>query len=525
MASMARSLVFLLLAGRALAVDGSDKSLQTAAEESGFRATATHKEVVSFCGRLAKRSPRAVRIGTLGKSSEGRELPLVILADPPVRTAAQAKRSGKLVVFAMGNIHAGEVCGKEALLMLAREIATRKKSPLLKDLIIVLAPIFNADGNERFGEKNRPRQKGPAKGVGIRTNAQGLDLNRDYMKLESPETRALVRFFNEWDPAVIIDTHTTNGSYHRYSLTWDGPRHPATDPKLVKFVRDELLPEAGRRLEKATGYKSFFYGNFNKEHTRWQTYPALPRYGAHYIGLRNRIAILSEAYAYAPYKDRVLATRGFVKQCLRLCAERKARIRSLLSAADRGQTAARKDRVSLASKAVALPGTFTIPGFAEAERNGRRVKTEKKQDYKVNYFGVEQPIRWVTRPSAYLIPAKHATAIQTLRRHGIAIEVLRKESEFEVEAYRIDRVSRQARAFQKHRMVRVAVTPHKERRRFKAGTILVRTNQPLGALLVNLLEPHAPDGLCAWNFFDAGITKGSDFPVRRVMSPVPRPRR
>src|SRR5947208_2351702 len=189
----------------------AQEKLLTVAEKSDYKATSRHAEVVDFCERLAKAAPGVVRLGELGTSAEGRKLPLVILADPPVATAEQAARSGKLVVFAMGNIHAGEVDGKEGLLMLVRDLATAPSHQLLKDIIIVFAPIFNADGNERMSRNNRPGQKGPEEGMAIRENAQGFDLNRDFVKLETPEVRALVRFFTQWNPAIVVDTHTTNG--------------------------------------------------------------------------------------------------------------------------------------------------------------------------------------------------------------------------------------------------------------------------------------------------------------------------
>src|SRR5262249_42546069 len=150
----------------------------------------------------------------------------------------EAAKSGKLVVFAFGNIHAGEVDGKEALLALARDLALAKERPLLKDLVIVFAPLFNADGNERIDKNHRTHQNGPAEGVGIRETAAGPDLNRDFIKLESPGVRALVPSLNQWTPAVVVDTHTTNGSLHRYTLTYDGPRNPAADPALIETVRD-----------------------------------------------------------------------------------------------------------------------------------------------------------------------------------------------------------------------------------------------------------------------------------------------
>src|SRR6516162_6501640 len=186
-----RMLPLLLLVALPFLLRADDKPLLTVAEKSDYKATSLHSDVVDFCERLAKESP-LVRLGELGTSSEGRKLPLVIIADPPVATPEEAAKSKKLVVFAMGNIHAGEVDGKEALLMLARDLATAKERPLLKDLVIVFAPIFNADGNEKIAKTNRTTQAGPEDGVGVRVNAQGFDLNRDFVKLESPEVRSLV---------------------------------------------------------------------------------------------------------------------------------------------------------------------------------------------------------------------------------------------------------------------------------------------------------------------------------------------
>src|SRR5262245_33511983 len=205
----------------------------TVAETSDYKATSKHADVVAFCAQLAKAAPNTVRLAELGVSGQKQVMPLLILADPPVATPEEAAKSGKLVVYAQGNIHAGEVDGKEGLLMLAREIATGDQRRLLQHLIVVIAPIFNADGNEKFA-RNRPNQGGPHDD-GQRANAQGFDLNRDFVKLESPEIRALVRFLNRWDPAVFIDAHTTNGSYHRYTITYEGQRHPACNQGLVSL--------------------------------------------------------------------------------------------------------------------------------------------------------------------------------------------------------------------------------------------------------------------------------------------------
>src|SRR5262249_12454633 len=177
---------------------------QTVAEKTDYNATSRHADVVAFCEELGKKSA-IVRQTSIGKSGEGRDLPMLILADPPIRTPEEAVRSKKLVVLAFANIHAGEVDGKEAALMLARDIATGDDKVLLKELVILIVPILNADGNEKIDKANRTSQNGPPEGVGIRANAAGYDLNRDFVQLETPEVPALAKTITRWDPAAIVD--------------------------------------------------------------------------------------------------------------------------------------------------------------------------------------------------------------------------------------------------------------------------------------------------------------------------------
>ncbi len=489
------------------------QELRTVAEKSDYQATSRHADVLNFCEELARRSP-LVRLGELGTSGEGRKLPLVILADPPVSTAEEARKSGKLIVYVQANIHAGEVDGKEGLLMLARDLALDPAKPLLKDLVLVLCPDFNPDGNEKFSKNNRRSQNGPPE-VGVRANAAGLDLNRDFVKLESPEVRALVRLLNQWDPALLIDCHTTNGSHHRYTLTYDAPRHPNAGAALVEYGNNKLLPDAGRRLERKTGFKSFVYGNFSRDYTRWTTYGTTARYGIPYVGLRGRLAVLSESYSYAPYRDRVIASRDFVRSCLEHVAEHKDAIRKLLAENPQG------DSLAVRTDTVAQPNKFTALGFEEEMKDGRRVATDRPRDYELQVINRVEPAERVSRPFAYLFPPRSAKAVEVLQRHGIKVEELREDIELPVEAYRVEKVEHTDNPFQGHRETTVRVTPQKQTWRAPAGTVLVRTGQPLGTLAGLLLEPRSEDGLTTWNFFDDALTEGGEFPVRRLPQAVP----
>ncbi len=511
----------ILILGRA-ATAQVPADLLTAAERSGFKATARHAEVVALAEALAKASP-LVRLAELGRSGEGRALPLMIVADPPVATAEAARGSGKLVVFLFGNIHAGEVCGKEALPILVREVVAEAHPKLLEHLILLVAPIYNADGNERVAKDNRPGQVGPEEGMGVRTNAQGLDLNRDFMKLEAPETRALVKLLDEWDPHLTIDTHTTNGSQHRYVLTYEGPKNPAGDLRLIDFSRRALFPEVARAFEARNGRKAFYYGNFEGDHARWASFPATPRFGTTYVGLRNRLSILTEAYSYAPFDVRVFATRDYCRAALEFASARRDAIRDLLDSARRDAIAAgldprADDRVAIRTRPRALPGKVDVLGFVERAQGGRAVATDEPRDYPCDLEVDFVPALAVPRPFAYLIPPGRDDALAVLRGHGIRFEVSKGPDRREVEVERVDAFSRSRRPFEGHQLVEViGSTARLEARDLPAGTALVPTAQPLGSLAVCLLEPRSEDGLLTWGHFADCLGDRKDYPVVRLV--------
>jgi hypothetical protein len=507
-----------------------DPVLLTIAESSNFSATSSSAQVQELIARIHERSS-VTRLAELGKTVEGKPIPLVILANPPVTTAKEARDTGKPVAFVMANIHAGEVEGKEASLMLAREIGLDANHPLLRDLIIVLAPNYNADGNDRFDtvEKNRPGQDGPTL-VGVRPNAQNLDLNRDYMKVEAPETQALLRFLNEWDPDITIDLHTTNGSHHRYTLTYEAPLNPSGHPGPIDFVRNELLPAVRQRVKDSTGYETWHYGNFNRAQppTIWETYSSRPMFGGQYQGLRNQMSVLSEAYSYAPYKDRVMCTRAFVLETLKFAAENRQRVRDINIQA-RQETAAKganpqpDDVVGIRHRPAAFPEPVLVKGYVQADGTGGgeggAAVTDHSQlgpprDYLCVHVGRFEPTLSVRRPFAYIVAPGLDAIVAKLQQHGIAVEPFTGKATAEV--YSIRSVHRQEREFQGHHEARVEVDATLQSREFPAGSFIVRTAQPLGTLAVYLLEPESDDGLTTWNYLDAHVEVGKEFPIVRV---------
>ncbi len=507
----------------------TNPKLLCVAESSHWRATGLHAQVMEFCKKLEKMSD-VVRLLEMGKSSEGRVMPLLVLADPPVASPAEAKRSGKMVVYAQGGIHSGECCGKEALQILAREIATRKDHPLLKNLVILIAPIYNPDGNERMKKDNRPGQAGPIEGMGQRPTAQGYDLNRDNTKLDSPEAQALTKLLVEWDPYVAIDTHTTNGSYHQNTLTFDGPVNPAGDASIIDFVRKTYLPAISKSLEAETGYKTTFYGNYNREKTRWTTYEGRPRFGTRARGIRGIVSILTEAYKYASYKDRVLCTKAFCEHLLRYASLYRAEFERLVTGV-RSRTIAlganpkSQNKVAIRAKVARIDQDIVLRGWVEklaegAPKGSRPRPTTVKRDYKLEHWGAYEPSLEVVRPTSYVYPASMKKLTEKLRQHGIEAQPVPEQEVVAAEIYRIDNLQFAKRAYQHHKQAKINVTSRAEQLTVGKDMMIVSTAHPLGNLIVYLLEPMAEDGLTTWNMFDENLKIGGDFPVIRVMKPV-----
>lgn len=501
---------------------------RTRAERSGYRETSHYADVMAFLDSLHGRSE--LSFGSIGKTSQGRDIPYLIASRPRVSTPVEARSLGRPIVYIQGNIHAGEVEGKEALLALLRDLTSSRAASVLDSVVLIAVPIYNADGNEKFASQvvNRGSQNGPEM-VGERANAQGLDLNRDYIKAEAPETRASLAMFHAWDPDVFVDLHTTDGSYHGYALTYAPPLNPAAP--LGAFTRDMIMPALRARMQKR-GFATFDYGDFISDDTLskgWATFDSRPRFGTNYYGLRGRIAILSEAFSHDPFERRVAATYAFVQEILSVVAERAAAIRKLTSEANvdghgksvpiRSEMVAAPSPIEVVAEDLERTGdsTLTQPGVPKGLR-----RTARFHAVKMPVFDRFKPTLFAPPPVAYAIAPSDTQAVRLLRLHGIVVDSLSAAASARAENFVVDSTIVSARAFQGHHEAQVVGRWMSEPRELRAGTYIARTGQPLGLLLAYLLEPQSDDGLVTWNFFDGALTSGAAYPVLRLMND-PRP--
>jgi hypothetical protein len=488
-----------------------------------------------------KSTSKEIHVTTMGRTSQGRDIPVVVISRPVVRTPAEAKRLNRPIVYIQGNIHGGEVEGKEALLALLRDLARDQYLNVIDSLVIVAAPIYNIDGNEALGpqEVNRSEQNGPAI-VGQRANAQGLDLNRDYIKAEAPETRAALEFLRAWDPDVFMDLHTTDGSYHGYALTWAPPLNPAARFS-GPFTRDTVLPAIRVALRLKERIETFAYGNFISQDSierGWFTYDHRPRFGTNYYGLRGRMAILSEAYSHDPFRKRIASTYSFVSEALSLLAGNHEDILEVGREADRRTTAFAS--MPNSSPPIAIRSRITRSAHVqdmlieEIVRSGDSVRSEpgmppgvrrtgKVRFAKIPVFDRFDPVLEQRLPYAWVIPAEQAPLLEPLRRHGLFIEQMAERTTARAQRFLVDSVIQSPRPFQGHQEIRLgghwetidslAIDP---------TMYVVRAAQPLGILALYLLEPQSDDGLVAWNFTDPWLRSGR-YPISRVLDRITVP--
>jgi hypothetical protein len=515
---------------------------RTTAETSGHTATSTHGQVVAFIDSLrALGAPIAV--GSIGRTNEGRELPYAVASRPLMPTPDAARASGRPIVYVQGNIHGGEVEGKEALQAFLRDLVLDPEPNALDSIVLIAVPIYNADGNERFGpvERQRSEQNGPDS-VGLRPNAQGLDLNRDYMKAEAPETRGSLEMFDLWDPDVFVDLHTTDGSYHGYALTY-APSLVPTAGRAMELTRDELLPELRRRMRERHGVEVFDYGNFSLSYgsdvsadslrDAWYSYDHRPRFGTNYYGLRGGVSILSEAFSHDPFERRVAATYDFVAEILSLSAERAAD----LLARTRWHESVVGQPLAIRSQLTTTPHTAEVlvemlesdPDSVPDERGVHRGihRTGRFRPQAMPVHDRFEAVLTRTAPAQYLIPPELDEVVELLRQHGIRLERVDAPARVTAEVFTVDSVVRAPRPFQAHHETRVEGRWSVGEREVPAGWLRVRVDQPLGRLAVHLLEPESDDGVVAWccpvgdadwqrAFLGEGPAAGSQYPILRV---------
>ncbi len=515
-------LIFLITISTSALADTTDHWL-TRAERTAFQETSRYDETIEYCKKLTFASPW-VHYTRFGKSPEARDLPLVIVSREKLFTPEAARKANRLVVLIINGIHAGEIAGKDATLMLLREIVvTKKMEGLLQNVVLLVVPIFNVDGHERFSAYNRINQNGP-KEMGWRTTSQNLNLNRDWMKADQPEMRGMLKIYNGWLPDFMLDNHVSDGADFQYDVLYIVQREPVIAPRLSRYWKEKLEPVLVSDLTKSghiTGPYCEMVDDEDPAAGITMSF-ASPRFSDGYTTYQNRLGMTAETHMLKPYETQV---RGNYELMI-----------SLLQELNRSGMSLRQDELKMDEETAALGGSFDpkrkfpIRFDLNTEKkesvlwHGVEYQTElspisgktrilygkKPADFTIPLYKTVEIADSVTPPLAYLIPPQWTDVIDRLQVHDIAFTRTSAPYTGQFETYRFQNTKWPDEPFEGRHSPTYEVTKKIEERHFLAGSILVRLNQRNNRVILGLLEPQSTDSFPAWGFFNAIFEQKED---------------
>jgi murein tripeptide amidase MpaA len=503
----------------------------THAEKTDYRETPRYDETVAYAKRLDQASP-LIRFQTFGKSGEGRDLPLLIAAEGDTFTPEAARRAHKAVVLIQACIHAGEPDGKDAGLALLRDIAiTKTRLELLKNVVVLFIPIYNADGHERVSPYNRINQNGPAE-MGWRTTSTYQNLNRDYMKADTPETRAWLSLWNKWNPDLFIDCHVTNGADYQVNITFQHEHHAGIAPEVLAWEKRVIDDRVASQTEAAGNIVSWYLEFIdNRDLPKGiRDFNGSPRFSTGYVPLRNRPGILIETHMLKPYRPRVIGTYDFLRFTLEevnrdpeslLKVGRDADEKTLAEGRTYDSTRRYPLDFELTDKATPykLKAVESHVDMSDISGAPRVVFGTKPLELTVPMYNDFRVTSAIAPPLYYIVPAQWTEVISVLHAHGLASQTIKQPVTIDVESYRFVDVKWAGGPFEGRLMPAFKAEAVQERRTFPAGSVVVPLAQPLAKVAVNLLEPEAPDSLVRWGFFNATFEQkeyGENYVVEKL---------
>lgn len=504
----------------------------TLAESSGYAQTARYAETLEYARRLAAHSD-VLDLQVFGSTPEGRELVVLVASSDRAFTPQAARDTGKEIVLIQAGIHPGEIEGKDAGLALLRDIVVHgEHADLLEHTIVLFIPVFNADGHERFHPYTRINQNGPAES-GWRATAQNHNLNRDFLKADSPEMRAWLGLFNAWLPDLFIDTHNTNGADYQYDITWGLEMYPNAHPALVAWQREALLETVFPALE-AQGHllAPYIMLRDGTDPTQgFSVFHSEPRYSTGYSAIQNRPGLLIEMHMLKDYRTRVLGTYNILVECLRYINARPGQLRAVVERADAETAARHRDggEYALQLELSEQSREFEFLGYefsrVDSDVSGAtwiQYHPDRPRSFTVPIWDDMQVTARATTPAAYVIPAALTDIIDRLDLHHIEYRRLDAATTLEVQTWRFDEVSWAPRPFENHHLIRdYSAEPVRRNMTFAAGSVVVPLDQRAANVVMHLLEPHAPDSLLRWGLLDH-IFESKEYAEPRVIERMAR---
>ncbi|QYK01455.1 M14 family metallopeptidase [Shewanella psychrotolerans] len=488
----------------------ADDPWATPFEQQGLKSSPSYDETFAWLDKLIATSDKLHKV-SLGKSPQGRDIWMIVASQEGVNTPEELQANGKPSLLVQAGIHSGEIDGKDAGMMLLRDMVMGDKQALLDGANLLFVPIFSVDAHERSGQFNRVNQRGPVE-MGWRTTANNLNLNRDYAKADSLEMQHMLAAINRWQPDLYIDVHVTDGIDYQYDVTFGYNLAQGLSPASYRWLNDKYRPLVEQALT-AQGHVPgpLVFAIDNRDMSQGMSlWNASPRYSNGYGDARHLPTILIENHSLKPFKQRVLGTYVMLASTLDILAEQGTALRSAIK-----QDSYRySDRITLTWQSEKQPKGWDFKGIdyrlEQSPISGETVVRwtgEPKLYENLPVIGNTQAEIKVNRPSAYYIPPQWQEVIERLNIHGIRMTRLEQPTELTLTQYQFGEPTFAAKDYEGRQRVSAPVLSHKTKLELPAGTVKISTQQPLGDLAILLLEPQSPDSLLQWGFFNPIFTR------------------
>lgn len=487
---------------------------ETHFEKSEGLETATYEQTIKYYRNLADAYPE-ISIQTIGETDSGNPLHIVTLNNEAQFNFSEIRKNKRIILINNG-IHPGESDGIDATMMLFRDLVNgRIKTP--KNTVIVTIPIYNIGGSLNRNSTTRTNQNGP-KEYGFRGNARNYDLNRDFTKCDTKNAKTFAKIFHLIKPDIFIDNHVSNGADYQYTLTHLFTQHNKLGGKLGQYLKTEMMPKLEEKLAAKnwdiTPYVNVFNSTPEKGFSQFMDYP---RYSTGYTTLFNTLGMMVETHMLKPYKQRVEGTYELMKSMIEITEEEGVKISTLRHKANSVQS--KKTYALNWEIDTTRASSLSFKGF-EAENiksevtgfNRLKYNNNKPFTKKVSYQNYFKPSLEVEVPKAYVIPKGWYNVIDLLKLNQVEMYALEKDSLITIESYKIKEFKTRNQPYEGHyQHYNVSVTSRTEKKMFKKGDYLIKTNQPSFRYIIETLEPQAPDSFFNWNFFDTILQQKEGF--------------
>ncbi len=477
--------------------------------------TATYQEAISFYQTLANNSP-LVNMVEEGLTDSGKPLHTVIISDSSILNRQEAEQKNKAILLINNAIHAGEPCGVDASMMLAKELSTTHKD-LLKEVVVVIIPFYNIGGVLNRNSHTRANQNGP-ESYGFRGNARNYDLNRDFIKCDTENARSFAKLYQKWKPDVFVDNHTSNGADYQYTLTLIPTQSDKLAAPMQKYMDETLLPSLYGAMKKTPWEMTPYVYARSTPDEGIAAFLDSPRYSSGYASLHFAYSFMPETHMLKPFASRVKSTHTFLHNMLahikthktRLMNSRKEALLTIQKnkklAVDWSLDQSKSDTISFKGyEASRIPSKFT---------GGDRLYYDHEKPFEkdIPFFKYYKATQEVDIPEAYILPQSYRHLAELMRMHGVKIETMQTDKVIAVEQYKIVDFKTGTNPYEGHYLHSgVSVEKSKTSIQYKKGDYIISTNQEAVQYIVHVLEPQAKDSFFAWNYFDSILQQKEHF--------------